>query len=282
MDNNLPLGGKRMNRFTKISLALASTGGALMFTATPMAFASVSGSVAVSGQYQNGSSSNGVVMDQNSSLSAGGVSADHYYNNNVDNGYTQTTTTYNNGSTANQPTTSVTTQNYGGSDWTKANNFSSQGATASLNQSQIIGNANGANGGTQVGVAGAVSGAAACDGISGGAAGTLQVQNGNNAYGATLAQSSGVQAGLTSAEDYQYSTYSGGSTVTANQWDNGVLTTSTTTTNAAGSKSYTWADDYLNPYAGASYDQNQNIQSRGQGGTQFTGSAAVAGHIQWW
>lgn len=279
-----------MNRFTKISLALASTGGALMFTAAPMAFAdslpgelgsSVSASVAASGQYQNGSSSNGVVMDQNSSLSAGGVSADSYYNDNVDKGYTQTTTTYNNGSTANQKTTSVTTQNYGGSDWTRANDFSSQGATASLNQSQIIGNANGANGGTQVGVAGAISGTADYSRISGGVARTVQVQNGTNAYGATLAQSSGVQAGLTSADNYKYSTKSNGSTVTANQWDNGVLTTSTTTTNAAGSKSYTSADDYLNPVAGASYDQNQNIQSRGQGGTQSTGSAAVAGHIDW-
>src|SRR5579875_1948921 len=93
-----------MNRMKKATLALAAVGGTLM-VAAPMAFADVQLSAAGSAQYQNGSGAAGATLSQSSSLSAGQVSADSYYNNTVNNGFTGSQTT------ANADGTTVSTDN---------------------------------------------------------------------------------------------------------------------------------------------------------------------------
>ncbi len=276
-----------MNRFTKVSLALATAGGAMMFSAAPMAFASINLSAAGSAQCQNGTGSSGNVLDQSSSVSAGGISAENYYNSTTNNGFTGTQTTYNNqneysgNDTSNNPVavSSDTTTNHGGSSWTKATDFSSQGASANLSQSQNIDNSglNNGWGSNQFGVSGAVSGSVG-DGLVGGAALSVQEQNGNNASSATLNQTSNVQAGLTSADKYQYDTKSNGFTDSTSTWNAGSLTTSQNVTNYGGS-SYTKADDYLNPVASSTQDQSQNIADNGNGGTQHQGQVAVTGQV---
>ncbi|MCL6518107.1 hypothetical protein [Alicyclobacillus sp.] len=273
-----------MKKWQKASLALATVGGAVLMAAPAFASVNVNASAAVGSQSQDGSYAYGTVMDQNQSLQVGQLQADQYYNSTNDNGFTTTQKTFIDDGYGNELAQSQTTQNYGGSSWTSASDYTNQGASVTQNQSQIITNGSyadwfwDANGGLQQQSAAAVSGSLHHDGITGGAAVSEQTQSGDLAYDATLSQSANVQAGLMQARNYQFNVNNNGSTSTTRTFTAGTLVSSTSTTDFGGS-SYTQAHDLSNPTAGVAQRQDQNIGLPGYGGTQDQSGAAVAGSL---
>lgn len=263
-------------------MAAAVLSGTLMMV-TP-AFAAVNLSAAGSSQWQNGSDASGTVMDQNSSSQVGQLSANNYYNSNVNNGFKSSQNTAvsneNGGTLVSQQTASGGSSN----SWTKAQNYTSQGASVSQGQSQIMTSAgeDTGSGGTQGQVSGVISGTLNNHNLSGGIAANKQTQNATVDGGAmqsTMNQTSTVQAGDTLASGYYQNDTVVGSTVTnSNQYTGGVLVSSTSNTNLGG-KSFTSASSFSNPTAGFTQDQNQNIGLDGFGGTQHQSAGAVAGQV---
>lgn len=271
-----------MKKWQKAGMAVATLGGTLMM-ATPV-FAAINPSVnlsaAGSAQWQNGSSASGSVIDQNSSSQVGQVSASNYYNNNVNNGFKGSQSTYvsnENGSSL------VSTQNTSGgssNSWTQAKNYTSQGASVSQGQSQIITNSGSdyGNGAKQGQVSGAISGTLNTN-LTGGIAVNKQLQNGLGASEAALNQTSTIQAGNTTASgNYKSDTVVGNTVTNTNQYTGGVLVSSTSTTNLGG-KTYTSAASISNPTAGFTQDQNQNIGLDETGGIQKQAGGALAGQV---
>ncbi|MCL6452825.1 MAG: hypothetical protein K6T78_04245 [Alicyclobacillus sp.] len=283
-----------MNKLTKAGITLAAVGGSLLMAA-PMAFASQAPydptgaqlSAGVSAQWQNGSDASGTVMDQNSSISTGQLQASNYYNSNWNDGGVTTSNQY----TAmpfdgNELTSSQSTTSYGGSSWTKATNYVSQGASVTQSQSQIINasycNDDGflsASGGRQAQASAAISGAIDGDAnIAGGAAGSVQTQKGNWASQASLNQTSNVNAGDTQAKTFTTDSNSNGSSSFSNQYTGGTLVNAQAQKTYK-SSTYTSAQNLSNPTAGASQDQNQVIGYAGSGGKQGQASGALTGQV---
>jgi len=270
-----------MKNWQKVSIALAAAGGTLAFVVAP-AFADVNLSAAGSMQSQDGTGAYGAVLDQNSNTQVGQVQADNYYNSTTMNGYTTKATTYTD-NMGDSPTSVQTTQNYGGSSWTSANEYASQGASVTQNQTQNVDGGwyffdGGGSGGVQSQASGAISGTLSSDSISGGVALSTQDQNGSGAYNATLGQSANVQAGSTSAYGYKSDSNSNGGSSDNQQYNTGALVSDTTNTNYGGS-TYTSAHSLSNQTAGASQDSNQVVQSWGAGGTQDQAQGAAVGSM---